>query len=475
MSRPPEPPPEPPSPGGGELVSRLRVLVDAAPALRALVTTHATGEALLREGEANEVLFVLLEGEVALFKAAAGEAPLRVSTHGPGDILGVNSVATGQPAFTTARVLRPTRCLALAPEALARLPAEQPELHGLLQRLTTANLADRYRSAVTLQLNLARANAELTETRNQLVHREKMAVLGQLVAGLAHELNNPAAALARQRDHVAETLAGLCAHVLPEGWRDYWTAGETAPPAAGDPAARVRLERLESARPDLPRALLRRLAALPEALAAPLLPPRGATQPPPPAAARLAVFELAYLLHSQRAATAQISHLVASLKTYARPASSSVERIDLRENIEGTLRILGPALEGTELGVDLQSGLGVKARPGDLSQVWTNLIRNALEAAGPGKPLRVVARPVDGGAAEVAVIDRGPGVPPALREKIFELNYTTKTGRENFGLGLGLSITSSLVAQHGGELRLEDTPGGGATFVVRLPLAAPAS
>ncbi len=452
------------------LADRLRHLAETEPALRLYVRDHAPGDELLREGVPNDSLYALLQGEIALFKKTAGPEPIRVSTHGPGDLLGVHSISTGRPAFTTARVLTPLRCLRLDTVALADLPASHPEFHQLLQELITANLAGRYRSAVRLQLHLAEANAELTETRNQLVHQEKMAVLGQLVAGLAHELNNPAAALARQRDHLADTLVGLFGCALPAGWLDYWQAGETAPPAASDPAARARLEKLDTQRPALPRPLQRRLAALPEPLAAALLPPRDAAELAPDAATRLAVFETAHLLHAQQAAAAQISHLVASLKNYARPGSAGPERVNLRANLENTLLILGSSLEHTDVSTALEPDLEVHARGGDLSQVWTNLVRNAAEAMGPGGKLEISARRLSPAEVEVCIIDHGPGIPPALRDRVFELNFTTKTGRENFGLGLGLSITRTLVAQHGGHLAVRDTPGGGATFAVRLPL-----
>ncbi len=451
------------------LAARLRQLAETEAGLRDFVVGYAPGDLLVREGEPNDALFALFEGEVALFKVAedSGET-VRVSSHGPGDLLGVNSVATGKPAFTTARVLSPLRCLRLDAAALTELPTAHPAVHALLQTLIGLNLARRYRAAVRLQLSLAQANAELTETRNELVHREKMAVLGQLVAGLAHELNNPASALARQRDHLAELLSGLLTRAMPPGWEDYWRSGASAP--AGDPAARARLEALEASHPAIPRATLRRLAALPEALAKPLL-PTGAGTLSIEAENRLAVFEVAYLLRSQQAAAGQISHLVASLKNYARPSTAGPELLDLAENLRNTLLILGPSLEGTELTTDFTPGLQVHARGGDLSQIWTNLIRNAVEAMGPGGRLHLRSRSLDTDRVEVAVIDHGPGIPAGLRERVFELNFTTKTGREHFGLGLGLSIARSLAAQHGGTLGVEDTPGGGSTFVVRLPKA----
>ncbi len=463
-----------PAQAAPSLAARLRHLAETDPALGAYLVTYSPGDALVTEGRPNNCLYVVLQGEAALLKTPDdGSSPVAVSTHGPGDLLGVNSVATGRPSFSTARARTPLRCLRLDPAALAALPSVHPEFHRLLQHLITANLGERYRSAVELQLSLARANQELTETRNQLVHQEKMAVLGQLVAGLAHELNNPAAALLRQREHLETVLAAWLRPDADPADLALWEAGRHAVPV-GSPEARAQAARLEADHPDLPRALLRRVAAVPAVHWPHLLPAAPATALLPEGPRRLAIFEASLLLQSQHVAATQISHLVAGLKNYARPAGGDPAPVNLRENIEQVLVILAHALKSTPLEADLDPTLHVLGRAGDLNQVWTNLIRNACDAAGPGSPLRITARRSAPDEATVSIIDRGPGVPPELRDRIFDLNYTSKTGRENFGLGLGLSISLSLVAAHGGRIDLTDTPGGGATFAVHLPLSAPA-
>jgi signal transduction histidine kinase len=455
------------------LAARLRHLAETDPSLGAYLITCQPGDILLTEGAPNDSLYVLIQGEVTLLKTHPDSpSPVAVSTLTAGDLLGVNSIATRQPSFSTGRAATALRCLRLDATALANLSALHPEFHGLLQQLITANLGDRYRSAVQLQLHLTLANQELTETRNQLIHQEKMAVLGQLVAGLAHELNNPAAALARQRDHLETILATWLGPDAPPADLTLWHAGRLAV-AVGSPEARAQLDRLETAHPSLPRALLRRLAAVPAPHWPLLLPPSGADTLPPESVRRLAIFEAAHLLHSQQIATAQISHLVAGLKNYSRPSGEKPTLVNLRENIEQVLVILAHGLKHTPLETDLDPTLAVIGRPGDLNQVWTNLIRNALEAAGPHSPLRITARRGAPHEAIVSVIDRGPGIPAGLHARIFDLNYTSKTGRENFGLGLGLAISLSLVTAHGGRIETADTPGGGATFTIHLP-AAPA-
>lgn len=450
------------------IAARLRHLAETDPNLVEHLISYEPGETLLTEGTPNDNLYVLLQGEVTLFKANDdGSAPLAFSTLEPGDLLGVNSVVTRHLSFSTGRANCKLRCLRLDGPTLDSLPDVHPEFHQLLQQLITVNLAARYRSSVQLQLRLARANQELTETRNQLVLQEKMAVLGQLSAGLAHELNNPAAALLRQRDHLETTLSAWLVSNDDSCDRPFWEAGKRAVPI-GSQEARDQAEQLESAHPQLPRALLRRLAAMPADLWPQILPAANASALLLNGDRRLAIFETALLLHSQYVAATQICHLVSGLKDYARPTGGETGQVNLKESINQVLVILAHLLKHIPLETEIDPELEVYGRSGDLHQIWTNLIRNA-HAAKPGSPLKITAQRASEHQAVVRIIDHGPGVPASLRETVFDLNFTSKTGNENFGLGLGLPISQGIIANHGGRMEISDTPGGGATFSVYLP------
>lgn len=460
------------APSSVAVVEAINRLTAASPALRGQRVRFSAGDYVLREGRPNRDLYVLLQGELELLKAADdGGPPTRVSQHQAGDFVGVHSFVTERPSFSSARALVPLEALRLDHATLGALPETHPELHALVQRLIVANLGDRYRSAVDLQLLLQRANRDLADTRHRLIHQERMAMLGQLVAGVAHELNNPAAALQRQRDFLISALARCFALAPPAtDWADYWQAGLEIAPTPGSAAQRGQLDALTRRHPAISRSWLRRLAALP-----PTLRERLRLLPGNPSLSvadevRLTLFECAHWLHAQGQAAAQVTHLVASLKSYVRPDSTGPTRVNLAESLNGVLTLLGHELNPHHLCTDLDPSLHVLAPPGDLWQVWTNLIQNACDALAPAGRLEVSARRNEDSRAEIAVIDHGPGVPPALRERIFDLNFTTKTGAEHFGLGLGLAISHGLVTQHGGRLVLRDTPGGGATLVVTLPL-----
>jgi two-component system OmpR family sensor kinase len=109
-----------------------------------------------------------------------------------------------------------------------------------------------------------------------------------------------------------------------------------------------------------------------------------------------------------------------------------------------------------------------------LRQVLTNLVDNAVQHAPPGTPVEVRVAADAGRSAVVEVVDHGPGLSPEQKEHVFERFWRADSSRtrEDGGAGLGLAIVSALVARHGGAVEVDDTPGGGATFRVRLPLRA---
>jgi signal transduction histidine kinase len=175
-----------------------------------------------------------------------------------------------------------------------------------------------------------------------------------------------------------------------------------------------------------------------------------------------------------RADAARISALVGAVKDYSRLDRAAEEDVDLNRALDSTLTMLGHRLkEGSvrlarEYDAELPS---VTARGSELNQVFTNLLVNAIDAVGGDGTVTVRTRR-DGDAAIVEVVDSGPGVPDAARERIFEPFFTTKP--VGVGTGLGLDISFRIVERHGGSLVLCDAPGP-TTFRVRLPLTPAAA
>jgi signal transduction histidine kinase len=176
-------------------------------------------------------------------------------------------------------------------------------------------------------------------------------------------------------------------------------------------------------------------------------------------------------LRSIDAASQRIVKLVGSLRAYVR-SDEMVESFDVRTGIEETLLLLGHELGHVEVEKNYADDIpAISGYPGDLNQVWTNLITNAIQAMDEGNPRLTidVAKTEDGNVA-VCIADNGCGIPEENLERIFEPAFTTKAGRVEFGLGLGLQIVKDIVVRHNGSITVESEPGR-TCFRVVLPSA----
>jgi signal transduction histidine kinase len=323
-----------------------------------------------------------------------------------------------------------------------------------------------------INTELGRALADLREAQAQLVLSERMAGLGLLVAGVAHEINSPSAAIRGSIDGLAAALLRVARHQLPADKLDAIEA--LAAKLAERPLATGLVARKAS------RELV--AAGIPDAVAADLadlgvtVDEARALQPTAPVVAALT--DHVYLHRTAttvRHAVGQIQRIVGALKSYSH-LDQQATRIDadLHEGLETTLVLLHHTLR--DIVVERRYGVlpQVPVFVDELNQVWTNLISNAqqaLAAKRDGKPTIEIETLMDGTWAVVRVIDNGPGVPGDILPRIFEPFFTTKPKGE--GTGLGLGISRQIVAKHGGEMRCTSQPGH-TVFEVRLPVEVPA-
>lgn len=305
-------------------------------------------------------------------------------------------------------------------------------------------LVARARSLVRLrelQMELAEQNAaldralqHLRDTEVQLIQAERLAAVGELAAGVAHEVNNPVNFALNSLRVLQDTVGQVrefASRLAAIDWRD----------AAKLPERAKELQRLEAE------------IGLEEVVAT-----------------------LDELISIVIEGLERTGRLVADLRDFGAPGDRSGQPLDVAQALESTLAMAGAtfARGGVRLEREIEPELPVlEGDPGAIKQLFLNLLKNAVEALEEtGGTVRVTAaRSQDGRAVEVSVSDDGPGIEPAEAERIFEPFFTTKpAGR---GTGLGLSICRRIAEAHGGTLTVSSTPGAGATFTLRLPAEAP--
>jgi len=256
----------------------------------------------------------------------------------------------------------------------------------------------------TLEARVDERTAELRATQAQLTQAEKMKSLGQLVAGVAHELNNPIGFVHANLQLLDEYIKKL---VESQG-----NQGDT--------------ERAREA--------------------------------------------ITKLLERSREGTTRVKKIVQDLRTFSRMDHADLQVADLHEEIERTLRLMEPRFKNN---IVVETDFGkiprVRCYPGQLNQVFLNLLMNACDAIERDGTIRIRTRPTPDG-VRLEFEDDGPGIPADVQNQIFDPFFTTKP--VGAGTGLGLSLSHGIIERHGGRISVSSDPEGGTTFVIELPLEA---
>lgn len=432
------------------------------------------GVRLTRQDHEVEGVFVLINGKVALSRATP-TANVRLHHSSTGRVVGLLSLARQKHAYFTSTTTTPCEVVLLSIEQLERAMMLKPELSAGLAVSTIRILSRRLvhseelrieRNELTGKLEreqerLMRALEELQETREELVSKARFATLGELSAGVAHELNNPVAALSTAADYLtADVEKLLLSH--PDGER---LAGvgrgvmERSPMSASqERAARRGLERV-TGDPELAFRLV--AAGVTDAALT-----NGLSDVDVSAVEAAAAIAMA--ARNIRTASGRIQDLVNSLRSHARPESESMSEVDLNQSLDETLDLVSHRLHGIDVERRYAEAPAVRGHPPQLGQVWTNLIVNAADALEGSGRITVVTSKRGSQSVRVKIIDDGPGIPSDLITRIFEPRFTTKQGTVRYGMGLGLSLTRTLVERNGGVITVSSKPGH-TVFTVTLP------
>jgi signal transduction histidine kinase len=422
------------------------------------------GDTYARQGESADAMFVLLEGEFQWRGELAGES--FVLAIKAGEITGVLPFSRMKKFTLTGRALTEARVLRFPAALFNELVQKMPELATRLVGV----MSDRIREATRFEQQ-----------------RDRLAALGKLSAGLAHELNNPASAAKRAANQLRDLLKRIrdASHEL--GRRDLTPTQKSEierletslTQVDGPPPDALAASELEDQLDSLLRshgqndlwqlaADLARKNFKPEVLERLF----GTLDADTARAALVRIsasVEIADLLNQIEHSTSRISELVGAIKEYTFMDQSPVQNVDIVKTLETTLTILNHKLKrGVTVHRDYQKiPLLVNSFGSELNQVWTNIIDNAIDAMGGKGELRVRTYREDD-CVVVEIRDNGPGISPEVRPHIFEPFFTTKGVGE--GTGLGLDTVQRIVKKHRGNIQVESKPGD-TSFQVWLPLS----
>ena len=415
------------------------------------------GQFVLREGDPGDSLYVVLDGELEVTKHQ-GSQEIQLALYEPGQFFGEMALLERAPRSASVRTLRESSLLVIG----------QAAFQTLLSCSSSAPLKVLY--TVT---------SRLRSTESMLIQNQKMAALGTLAAGLAHELNNPAAAIRRSTAQLREALAE----------RERLATSLTS--LALDPLQKESLRNLQeritgyttTAPPYDPLTLSEREDELQEWLEdhdveeawelAPVLTASGwdrdelerlgaqftSTQLPLVVRWLGAGASVYGLLDEVGQSAEAMSEIVGAVKTYSYLDQAPIQDVDVMEGLENTLMLLRSKIS-TKVTITRDYAEDVpriEAYGSELNQVWTNIIENAIDAVEGQGELTLRTHSSDK-VVTVEIIDDGPGIPQEIQSRIFEPFFTTKA--PGVGTGLGLHIAYNIVVnRHRGRIEVTSKPG----------------
>jgi signal transduction histidine kinase len=422
------------------------------------------GEVYARQGDPADAMFVILSGQLQGRGELAGET--FIFDLEPGNVTGILPFSRMKQFTVSGRAITDSHALRFPASQFPQLVQKMPVL---TQRLVGL-MSDRIR--------------EVTRLEQQ---QDRLASLGKLSAGLAHELNNPASAAKRAASQLRDILKKIKNASLELGRRDLsptqkseiekletsFTQPDVVPP---DPLTMSDLEeQIDSLLRSHGQNDLWQLAAelarrniKPEVVESLFSNLDGDTARA--ALVRIAAsVEIASLLQEIESSTSRISDLVGAIKEYTHMDQAPVQNVDVVKSLETTLTILNHKLkQGVAVQRDYQGvPLLVNSFGSELNQVWTNIIDNAIDAMRGKGELRIRTYR-DDGCAVVEISDNGPGIPEEVEPHIFEPFFTTKGVGE--GTGLGLDTVQRIVKKHRGSIQV-NSKRGDTRFQIWLPLA----
>ena len=307
---------------------------------------------------------------------------------------------------------------------------------------------------------------ERERTIRRLLYSQKMATLGQMAAGISHELNNSISVLKRNTNWLSDSLKEM----LQEGDSDLnflFLKGLEHGRKLSTREIRRRTKELRSSL-SLSRNLAEDIsrAGLSDDELKRLLPRLEKLH------GRIRHYwEIGATLRDMLVASSQVTHVVKSIRDLGAPKSVREPGVDVNESIREAMSLLRSRLRKANVRIELDELPSITASKGELIRVWTNLMKNAVESmiqAEIADPQIAVISNAFNDTISVQIQDNGPGISPGLVPTIFQPDMTTKVGGLSFGLGLGLTICDRIISSYGGSITVKSAPGN-TVFTISFP------
>ncbi|OGO21321.1 MAG: hypothetical protein A2Y54_04555 [Chloroflexi bacterium RBG_16_51_16] len=429
----------------------------------------SAGEFLILEGEPGDSAYIVVKGEFEIVKKS-DQREIVIAVREPGAVIGEMALIDNTPRVASVRAVTNGNLLKISDTVFIRL----------LEKSATAVMAI-----------LRTVSGRLRQNEAMLRQSEKMAALGTLSAGLAHELNNPASAARRSADQLRAKLNNWqqLNSELDQIKFDEIQRGKLSTlrmkmgdrhekKALRDPFAQSELENeIQSWLADRGVQSAWEISSELASAGFDTTSLSDLCETYTPKQLNIVVnwlavgFTVHALIDEVRLSTERISEIVKSVKEYSYLDQAPLQEVDVHEGLNNTLVILRHKLkEGIQISKQYESTLPrIEAYGSELNQVWTNILDNAIDAL-PGKGVITIRTYSKDSHIYVEISDNGPGIPVEIQKRIFEPFFTTKP--PGVGTGLGLHISYSIIHKHYGEIRVMSHPGE-TCFQVKLPISLP--
>lgn len=422
------------------------------------------GDQITAQGERNDKMFFLESGSTSGYYQPADGEEFKVFTTGPNMIVGLYSFFShNNCSYTTVKANEDTIVYYVRKDQIPQVGTAQ--YSTFLGHILPVVVNEIY----LRQMLMISSISEKETVIKKLFESEKMATLGQLAAGLAHELNNAVSVIQSKTEWITQHMKEYMSEKDSKGLYPYFERSLESGQSLSSTEIRHRKEKIQKLL-DLRDSAAKKLAKmnLTETELKHL-----ASKDNKNTIDRLGYYwDAGLALHDINLAADHTSHVVHSIKELGASNRNDIQTFELLTSIKKALSLLSNLVKNIELKIDVDEKISMDGKEGDFIQIWVNLIKNAAESLILSKTKRpeiIIFSEMNDDSIRIVISDNGPGIAEDSMGKVFQPNYTTKVSGLSFGLGLGLSIVQKIVTIYGGTIKLQCHEGW-TKFIVELPI-----